>query len=1730
MCIQAPSLFGGYPLYNTAAVFSEDAKWYSCMDTASGIVRSGNIIMCKELFTLALVLGLAGHAAADLVGYWPLDGDATDLSGYGNHGTISGNVVPTADRFGNPAGAMSFAGGSGDKIDVGNPPEFQITGAMTLSAWVYLDSTSPLHGSRNARIVSKMDGGGRRSWSLNIEMTVGGVPFPGTLQVASDGNTVISLNDTETLPLDQWVHVAGVYKPGEAMELYLNGELQVIDTTGIPGSQHSNNNTSVLIGNRPACGNCGWYGALDEVRIYNEALTEVQIQAIMDGERVNRKPIVDAGADYVLVWPDHTYVLDATVVDDGLGDPNGYIDYMWSMLDGPESVTFEPSPFVEDPMVTFPALGQYTLLLTATDGELDNSDTVTIRVVEPFRPAGDLNGDCKVNLGDVFIMSVAWLAEDSTVDIDRTDKVNMVDFSLLAQNWLVKKSLLPLVINEVLARNLTIEPADPQGQYDDWIELYNYGDEPIDIGGMYLTDDSDMPTMWQIPANTTIDGYGYLIIWADGDVGDSGLHANFRIDADNGDEIGLYGVDGYTLIDSIGFGEQSADVSYGREPDGSQAWRTLDPSPGRSNNDRFLGLVADVKFHPEHGFFDAPFEVTITTETSDATIYFTTDCSNPIRPDGTPAATAYVYNQATNKPKISTTSCLRAAAILQPGWKPTSIVTHTYIRLDDVLTQTRPSGYPTSWHYDMDSDVVNHPSYAGRIRDDLKSLPTLSIVADRDDIFGSGGVINASSGLLEVEASVEMIHPDGRDGFQINCGLVPHSHIKEKRSLRLYFRSQYGQARLQYPIFDDAPEHAESAAGEFDRLILRAGGNDQLRANSAGRQVDRAPQGVKASYLTDQLARDSQIAMSEYGPHGTFVHLYLNGLYWGLYNIVERPDASFTSTYYGGEKEDWFAVNHDGDISGDDTRFDFLHNNRSNWNVVKDYLDVDEFCDYIIYYMYSGAGDWPNNNWYAGNRNAPVGGKIQYYMWDAEDSWLHAWKNDGHSYHRSNEGAWIHPVLLAKGGLTNGNDLVSKLWRQVDNQSDFLMQFADRVYRHCFNDGVLTDVKTIERWDNLCAVIDGGVVAESARWGRYRASPGKYAHGPLPNVWTREDWLWYTDYVRSLMNGNVDRLIAALRDTATAGPVLVNHPRYYPTIDPPEFRINGSPLHGGYISDGDILTMTNPNAMGTIYYTINDGDPRLPGGVIDTTNGTTYSMGIPLHRTTRIKARVRNGNEWSALNDAIFAIGPVAENLRITEMMYHPQETCDPNEEFIELQNIGAESIDLNLVRFTNGVDFTFPSMELAPGQYVLVVKDIDAFTAHYGLGLNIAGQYSGTLRNGGERVELQDAAGQTILNFRYRDGWYDITDGMGFSLTVKDPANTEPNAWNDKSAWRPSANIGGSPAWDDSDEIPALGSVKINELLAHSHAAASDWIELHNTTDAPIHIGGWFLSDDSNDLMKCEIADGTWIDPCNYIVLYQSEHFGNMAYPGCHSAFALSENGETLYLHSGRDGVLTGYSEEENFGASGTGVAFGRYKKSTGTYNFVAMSESTPGFANAYPKIGPVVINEIMYHPQNNGDAEYVELLNISGDPVALQEWDEVQGKYVVWRFADEGGITFDFPPGTTIAAGEHILLVRNLTAFASEFGSVPGGVQVFEWGVGKLDNGGEKVELSKPGDEVDGERYYIRVDRVNYSDGSHPIGDDPWPTEADGNGLALQKKEPLSNYGNDVINWRASGPTPGQ
>ncbi|HOL88288.1 MAG TPA: lamin tail domain-containing protein [Anaerohalosphaeraceae bacterium] len=541
----------------------------------------------------------------------------------------------------------------------------------------------------------------------------------------------------------------------------------------------------------------------------------------------------------------------------------------------------------------------------------------------------------------------------------------------------------------------------------------------------------------------------------------------------------------------------------------------------------------------------------------------------------------------------------------------------------------------------------------------------------------------------------------------------------------------------------------------------------------------------------------------------------------------------------------------------------------------------------------------------------------------------------------------------------------------------------------------------------------------------------------------------------------------------------------------------------------------------------------VPAGISPT--AIAYTGGIPLTASAQVKARIRSSTgQWSVLNEAVYAVGPVAGNLRIAELMYHP---IDPNEEFIELVNIGSEAINLNLVRFTKGISFTFGSQTLAAGERIVVVGNQAAFLQRYpSFSGRIAGEYTGRLDDAGETIRLEDAVGTVIQEFSYKDGWYPITDGEGFSLTVRNPAQTDLGMWSRKEGWRPSALAGGSPGTDDSGLVPDPGAIVINELLAHSHSGQPDWIELYNTTSQPIAIGGWFLSDAAGDeasIKKYEIPLGTIIPAGGYVVFYEDQHFGNPSAPGVHIPFALSEGGETAYLRSGVGGVPGGYEVSQSFGASNTGISFGRYAKSAmdGGIVFTAMSSPTPGAANAYPLVGPVVISEIQYHPSAaNTGGEYLELRNISSQPVVLQ--DEVSteispGNFITelipWRF--DKGIDFVFPSGTTIPAGGILIVAENPTAFAAYYGSMPSGVQVFgPFANGtKLDNGGETVRLARPGDQEYGvERFWISAEEISYDDVS------PWPTSADGGGYSLHRIHP-SQYGDDVINWQAGLPAPG-
>jgi hypothetical protein len=1522
-------------------------------------------------------------------------------------------------------------------------------------------------------------------------------------------------------------------------------------------------------------------------------------------------------------------------------------------------------------------------------------------------------------------------------------KNTKIRLPLLILMWVIystssaKAEEVTLVINEIMAANNTTI-RDPQGQYDDWIEIYNYGSDAIDIGGMYLTDNLSAPAKWQVPSNnstlSTIPGGGYLLIWADSDTTDFGLHANFKLDA-AGEDIGLFDNDGVTLIDSVTFGEQTGDISYGRYPDASDYWQAFGlPTPGAQNIGMYEGIVSDVEFSHEHGFYNESFYLTLATETEDATIYYTLDGTEPynLAAGGRfPMGTVY-----TDPISINRTTILRAIAT-KPGWLSSNIKTQTYIFVEDVIRQSSSGQAPPGWpsgsvngqtiNYGMDPDVVNDRRYTDLMDDALLAIPSISLVTDLENLFdpSTGIYVNARrlGRTWERPVSVELLNPDGSEepvlslskGFQIDAGLrirggYSRNNSNPKHAFRLFFRAEYGQAKLNFPLFED------EGVSEFDNVDLRTAQNYSWSYDGSS----------KNTMVREVFSRDTQRDMGQPYTRSRYYHLYLNGQYWGIFQTQERSEASYAESYFGGSKDDYDVVKTTGGnpnytIEATDGTLDAY---RRLWQAATNgfytdeayyrvqgmnpdgtrnpayerLLDVDNLIDYMLCTFYVGDCDgpisnflgnsYPNNYYAIYNRNNPDG--FKFFRHDGE----HTIGAQG-SWNRDRTGPYTNSSLSQFANFTP-----QWLHQQLVANPEYRLRLGDRAHKYFFNDGALTQGQSTARLMARAEQIETAIIAESARWGDSKSS----------RPYTKDDHWW--PEIERIIN-DYDVYGFPLRTQVVLGQLQSKD--WYPNVVAPVFYVNGAYQNGGEISESDTLSMTAP--AGTILYTLDGSDPRSsdatqqapplvpenadkqvlvpvgpisddwkggadfddltwlsctgsPGGVgferttgfetyisldllnqmyarnatcylripftIDADytsltlkvryddgfvayingvevarrnfNGTPawdsrastshsdsaavvfenidisdfidalqqgdnllavhamnssttssdflisvellasgdesddsgqegvmeYTSPITLQHSAVVKARVLDGDTWSALNEAVYAIGPVAENLRITEIMYNPP---DANEEFIELQNIGSETINLNLVSFTNGVDFTFPSIELAAGQYTVIVQNRDIFEARYGRNINIAGQYSGRFDNAGERIKLEDAIGRTILDFNYKDGWRSITDGEGFSLTIIDAANPDPNSWDEKDFWRPSAYEGGSPGEDDSGIIPNPGAIVINEILAHAHAEASDWIELHNTTDTAINIGGWFLSDSKKNLFKYKISNGTIIGPDGYLVLYEDLNFGNENDPACYEPFALSENGEQLYLSSTKNSVLTGYRDIEEYGASETGVSFGRYyKPDTDNYNFVAMEENTPGSANSYPKVGPIVISEIMYNPDwpnggsyTNDQYEYIELHNISAEPVTLFDY----GTGEPWKFTN--GIEFIFPVYAPVAipAGGYLLVVKKPAAFSWRYPAVPADIILGPY-EGSLDNAGESLELSMPGD-VDKEnvRQYIRIDRVNYSDGLHPENNpgniDLWPIEADGNGMSLTRKVP-TDYGNDPDNWLAASASPGQ
>ncbi len=1069
------------------------------------------------------------------------------------------------------------------------------------------------------------------------------------------------------------------------------------------------------------------------------------------------------------------------------------------------------------------------------------------------------------------------------------------------------------------------------------------------------------------------------------------------------------------------------------------------PSPGAVNGADFYAFVENLKFTPGRGWFEnTNILVTVTSATPNVTIRYTLDGSAPTVTSGLIYALPGI--------PISGTTYIRTIGY-RSGFEPTEVETHSYIFLDQVQAQSTNANWAggSSGDYTLATAITQNPQYRDTFKSDLLSVPTLSIVMAWTDAFGPSGVWSnpqAEGVAWERRCSIEYMRPDGEDGFNVNCGVRIQGgasrSLVPKHGLRLLFKNIYGPGKLDYPLYPDSPVQ------EFDTLTLHATFNDHWLWGGAAAQMQR-----------DQWCRDTQNEMGGYGPHGVYAHVYLNGLYWGLYNIGEKGDASYAAHYLGGEKEEYDAFNSDELIDGDVNAWNAMFalasagvTNDVAYTNLSHYLNIPNFVDYMLMNFYAANTDWPWHNWNAARRRV-AGAGFHFFCWDAE--WTFGIGND---------------VNTDRTGLGAGDGSPGRLYAALRAHPEFRREFGDHTQKHLFNGGALTPAASQARWMQRANEINRAVVPETSRWGGGN---------------TRQTWLGAQASVLAWFPQRTGILINQLRNAGL-----------YPALNAPTF----SKL-GGLVPPGYALGITNPNPAGTIYFTLDGSDPRRWGGAVAPT-AQIYAGPLILNNATVIRARVFDGATWSAIIEATFYIVQDFSALKLTEIMYHPPPLAPyPSDdfEFIELKNTGGTSLDLSGLLLTDGITFAFTNGTLLPpGAFVVLARSAAPFAGKYP-GVAVHGIYSGRLDNGGEKLTLSHVLGTNVFSLTYNNSvpWPITPDGHGFSLVRA----TVLGDLDDAASWRHSANPGGSPGADDPPV--SIPSVVINEILTHTDLPQVDAIELRNLGTAAVDVGGWFLSDDADQPKKFRVPNGTTISAGGYAVFDETS-----------LTFALSSRGESLYLFSGDVATnLTGYSHSIDYGAAANGVSFGRYLISTGEEQWPAMDALTLGGSNSAPKIGPLVINEIMYHPATGYD-EFIEIHNLSTAPVPLYD---VAFPTNGWKV---NGLGYTFSNNVSVPAGGYLLLVAlDPAQFRAKYGVAPG-VQIIGPFPGALQDSGERLRLERPDAPDTNGVAYIGVDEVRYNDKL------PWPPGADGDGPSLQRRTPTA-YGNEPTNWFASGITPG-
>ena len=785
-------------------------------------------------------------------------------------------------------------------------------------------------------------------------------------------------------------------------------------------------------------------------------------------------------------------------------------------------------------------------------------------------PGDDDNG--------LFSIDGAWLRVAGAIPAHFTEvsvRVRSTDLSGLSIERVVSLDVTEpsLRINEIMASNGSTL-TDEDGEHADWLEIFNEQGGAANLNGWYLTDDLGNLTKWQFPA-ITVAANDYLVVFASGkDRGPTNgdpLHTNFQLDS-GGERLALVEPDGVTIAYQIEFPDQHPDVSYGHDGSSNDIGFLQSPTPDGPNGDIADQILNEVTFSTERGYYTSHFELTLTPTVPGSTIRYTTNGQKPTASSGSIYTGPIVVRPETTSTRRGT-RVVRAIAI-HPTAAITPVATHTYLFVRGTA-EGGPESNGVLGQSQFRTSIKDHVVYGPLMSRGLLSLPAVSITKPTG--------ISSSEG----ETSIELISEDGAEtGFQIDCGIKivgGASTGSPKNNFRCFFRSEYGASKLRYDLFANHP-YTAGASDEFDVIQLRSGSHDNFYWMALPSNPPIGFRHGDAQYIRNRFTWDAEMLMGHTSIHGRWAHCYLNGAYHGIYHLHERPMHHYLDKYFGGDPEDYHYTN--SGRNGSD------HGGGDGWSTTwqrvkaaaasggqrsKDWINWESLADnQLLYYYFGNDWDWSvTHNWMAAGPKRPGEGGWRFYSWDCDVSMYDINANN------------------------LGRNAPDGVFNALMGDPDFRVYFRDRIYKHCFHDGVLAPDGLRDAHDYRMNELYDAIVPETARWQPNSATS-------LP--WDRDgEWQTEWNYMRNVY---WPQRTAILLDQFRAR-------GWYP-VEAPEFN-----PHGGDIQPGFSPAISG---SGTIYVTTDGSDPRLPGGAIN-------PNALVLTGSSLVTTVIPDGAVWKYLDD-----------------------------------------------------------------------------------------------------------------------------------------------------------------------------------------------------------------------------------------------------------------------------------------------------------------------------------------------------------------------------------------------------------------------------------------------------------------------------------------------------------------